>query len=125
MLATLEAKRLLEEGQFTDIDYIYTTNIPQEMQDNIDKTIALITDVNTTLDLEGNNTFFGVRHAVEIQLFYKFDLPDDFDMDAFELSLYRFFKENHWSITDIREHTIDPDTLQVTAVFYVAQEKLV
>ncbi|MGC4441456.1 DUF806 family protein [Streptococcus suis] len=46
-------------------------------------------------------------------------------MDAFELSLYRFFKENHWSITDIREHTIDPDTLQVTAVFYVAQEKIV
>ncbi|MCS4488378.1 DUF806 family protein [Streptococcus sciuri] len=125
MLATIEVKNLIEEGDFPEIDAIYTVNLPHEMQENTDKTLVLITEVDTSLDLVGNDTFFGLRNQVEIQLFYRFDLPDDFDMEGFELRLYRYLKEKHWAITDIREHTLDPDTLQVTAVFYVACEKII
>ena len=58
-----------------------------------------------------------------MQIFYKLDI--DFDIEAFEMELIKFLKSEHYSITDIREHSIDADTLQLTAVFFVAFDKLI
>ena len=37
----------------------------------------------------------------------------------------KWLVSERYKITDIREHSIDPDTLQLTAVFYVENEKLI
>ncbi|WEB03908.1 DUF806 family protein [Streptococcus anginosus] len=122
MLATLEAKKLIDGEHFSEVQQVYTSNLPQEVVDNVGDTLILITDVNTSLDLTGNNSFYATNRQVEIQIFYKLDI--DFDIEQFELRLLKLFKDNHWSIADIREHTVDPDTKQMTAIFYVTQNKI-
>ena len=122
MSAVMDAKKILQSCGLEQLELIYASNIPKEMQDNTDKTIALITDVDMRLGLDGNDTFHGAEKEVEIQLFYKLDI--DFDLDSFEFALLKLFRDNHWSIADIREHTVDPDTLHVAWVFYVVEHKI-
>ena len=123
VLATVKLKELLEGKEFGEISEVYANNLPKELEENTDKTIVLLTESNPSLDLSGNNTFFSKTDRVEIQIFYKADI--DFDIEAFEMELLKFLKSEHYSITDMREHSIDPDTLQITAVFFVALDKLI
>ena len=123
MLATVKLKELIEGKGFGEISEVYANNLPKELEDNTDKTIVLLTESNPSLDLSGNNTFFRKIDRVEVQIFYKLDI--DFDIEAFEMELIKFLKSEHYSITDIREHSIAPDTLQITAVFFVAFDKLI
>ena len=124
MLATVKLKELIEGKGFGEISEVYANNLPKEFEDNTDKTIVLLTESNPSLDLSGNNTFFSKTDRVEVQIFYKLDIID-FDIEAFEMELIKFLKSEHYSITDIREHSIDPDTLQLTAVFYVAFDRFI
>lgn len=123
MLATVKLKELIEGKGFGEISEVYANNLPKELEENTDKTIVLLTESNPSLDLSGNNTFFGKTERVEIQIFYKLDI--DFDIEAFEMKLLKFLKSEQYSIIDMREHSIDPDTLQLTAVFYVALNKII
>lgn len=123
MLATVKLKELIEGKGFGEISEVYANNLPKELEDNTDKTIVLLTESNPSLDLSGNNTFFRKIDRVEVQIFYKLDI--DFDIEAFEMELIKFLKSEHYSITDIREHSIDPDTLQLTEVFYVAFDRFI
>lgn len=123
MLATVKLKELIEGKEFGEISEVYANNLPKELEENTDKTIVLLTESNPSLDLSGNNTFFSKTDRVEVQIFYKADI--DFDIEAFEMELLKFLKSEHYSITDMREHSIDPDTLQTTAVFFVALDKLI
>lgn len=123
MLATLKLKELLDGKEFGEINEVCANNLPKELEENTDKTIVLLTESNPSLDLSGNNTFFSKTDRVEIQIFYKADI--DFDIEAFEMELLKFLKSEHYSIIDMREHSIDPDTLQLTAVFYVALDKII
>lgn len=122
MLATLEMKKLLDEAGLSEVQQVYTSNLPKEEQDNVEETIVLVTDANSELGLNGNNTFHLVRRQVEIQIFYRLDV--DFDIDGFEVRLMKLLKSNHWSILDIRGRTVDPDTLQMTSVIYAEQTKI-
>lgn len=122
MLATLEMKKLLDESQLSEVQRVYTSNLPKEAQDNVGETIVLVTDANSELGLNGNNTFHLIRRQVEIQIFYRLDV--DFDIDGFEVRLMKLLKSNHWSILDIRGRTVDPDTLQMTSVIYAEQTKI-
>lgn len=123
MLATVKLKELIEGKGFGEISEVYANNLPKELEENTDKTIVLLTESNPSLHLSGNNTFFRKTDRVEVQIFYKLDI--DFDIEAFEMELLKFLKSEHYSITDMREHSIDPDTLQITAVFFVAFDKLI
>lgn len=123
MLATVKLKELIEGKGFGEISEVYANNLPKELEDNTDKTIVLLTESNPSLDLSGNNTFFRKIDRVEVQIFYKLDI--DFDIEAFEMELIKFLKSEHYSIIDIREHSIDPDTLQLTAVFFVAFDRFI
>ncbi len=122
MLATLELKELISGKEFSEISEIYVNNLPKEIQENTDKTIMLLRESGAFLHMFGNDSFFGKTNQIEVQIFYKLDV--DFDIDAFETRLMKFLVSEHYKITDIREHTLDPDTLQMTAVFYVAHEKI-
>lgn len=123
MLAIIDAKNLIESQNYVELDAVYTTNLPQEIVSNVDKTVVLITEANEQLTTIGNNDFYGMRRICEIQIFYKLDV--DFSVENFEMRLMKLFKNNHWSVFDKRGHTLDPDTLQLTEVFYVAQEIII
>ena len=123
MLATLELKNLIDGKEFGEISEVYANNLPKEVQENTDKTIVLLQESDSFLGMFGNDSFFGKTNQIEVQIFYKLDI--DFDLDEFETRLMKFLVSEHYKITDIREHTLDPDTLQMTAVFYVAHEKII
>ena len=123
MLATVKLKELIEGKEFGEISEVYANNLPKELEENTDKTIVLLTESNPSLDLSGNNTFFSKTDRVEVQIFYKADI--DFDIEAFEMELLKFLKSEHYSITDMREHSIDRDRLLITAVFFVALDKII
>lgn len=122
MLAVIEAKQLIESASFTEINEVYTVNLPEEVVSNTDKTIVLITEAKPELTTQGNNDFYGIKRLCEIQLFYKLDV--DFNIEDFEIRLMKLFTKNHWSVIDIRERAFDPDTQQITGVFYVSQDKI-
>ena len=121
MLATLELKNLIDGKGFGEISETYANNLPKEVQENTDKTIVLLRESDAFLGMFGNDSFFGKTNQIEVQIFYKLDV--DFDLDAFETRLMKFLVSEHYKITDIREHSVDPDTYQMTGVFYVEREK--
>ncbi|MBT1048552.1 DUF806 family protein [Streptococcus macedonicus] len=123
MLATLTLKELISGKEFSEISEIYVNNLPKEIQENTDKTIMLLRESGAFLHMFGNDSFFGKTNQIEVQIFYKLDV--DFDLEEFETRLMKFLVSEHYRITDVREHTLDPDTLQMTAVFYVAHEKII
>lgn len=122
MLATLELKNLIDGKEFGEISEVYANNLPKEVQENTGKTIVLLQESDAFLGMFGNDSFFGKTNQIEVQIFYKLDI--DFDLEEFETRLMKFLVSEHYKITDIREHTLDPDTLQMTAVFYVEREKI-
>jgi len=123
MLATLELKNLIDGKGFGEISEVYANNLPKEVQENTDKTIVLLRESDTFLGMFGNDSFYSKTNQIEVQIFYKLDI--DFDLDEFETRLMKWLVSERYKITDIREHSIDPDTLQLTAVFYVENEKLI
>lgn len=123
MLATLELKNLIDGKGFGEISEVYANNLPREVQENTDKTIVLLRESDTFLGMFGNDSFYSKTNQIEFQIFYKLDI--DFDLDEFETRLMKWLVSERYKITDIREHSIDPDTLQLTAVFYVENEKLI
>lgn len=123
MLATLALKNLIDGKEFGEISETYANNLPREVQENTDKTIVLLRESDTFLGMFGNDSFYSKTNQIEVQIFYKLDI--DFDLDKFETRLMKWLVSERYKITDIREHSIDPDTLQLTAVFYVENEKLI
>lgn len=122
MLATTMAENLLEQASYQQIDEIYTLNLPEEAQENVDTTVVLITDVNSQPDLGGNDGFYAYDTQIELQIFYKKDL--DFDPESLEIPLLQLFKANHWQINQVKSHVVDPGTFQMTATFYLSYSKL-
>ena len=120
MLAVKEARELIENANFDWLSAVYAYNVPKEELDSTDKTIVLVRDVNTRTDLEGNDFFFGTIREVEVQIFYQLSLDDP---EINDLALMKLFKKNYLDIKEIIEHTIDPDTSQLTGTFYFTQTK--
>ena len=113
---------MLSGKEFSEISEIYVNNLPKEIQENTDKTIMLLRESGAFLDMFGNDSFFGKTNQIEVQIFYKLDI--DFDLEEFETRLMKFLVSEHYKITDIREHSIEPDTYQLTGVFYIEREKI-
>lgn len=122
MLATLELKNLIDGKGFGEISEVYANNLPKEVQENTDKTIVLLIESSAFIGMFGNDSFFGKTNQIEVQIFYKVNL--DFDPDDFETQFMQWLVSERYKITDIREHSIDPDTLQLTAVFYVERKQI-
>lgn len=121
MLATLELKNLIDGKGFGEISEVYANNLPKEVQENTDKTIVLLRESSAFLGMFGNDRFYSKSNQIEVMIFYKLDV--DFDLEDFETRLMQWLVSEHYKITDIREHSIDPDTYQMTGVFYVEREK--
>jgi hypothetical protein len=122
MLAVKSAKQLIISANLEQIDKVYTSNLPKEEVSNTNETILLITDVDTEPDLMGNNTFYALNKQVEVQIFYKLSM--DYDPEELETPLMKLFTSNHWQISDIKQHTIDPGTSQMSVAFYFTKTDL-
>lgn len=121
MESTIEAKKLLSGLSIDGLDAIYTVNLPREIQENTDKTVALITDVSTNLSDFGNDTFYSREDLIELQIFHK--LRPSYSLSDFEKEIMKGFFNAHWSITEIKAKTYDPDTQQLSWAIYLKKQK--
>lgn len=121
MQSIIEAKKLLENLFVDGLDAVYTVNLPREIQENTDKTVALITDVSTALSDFGNNIFYSREDLIELQIFHK--LKISYNLSDFEKKILKAFFEAHWNITEIKAKTYDPDTEQLTWTIYLKKRK--
>lgn len=112
----LEVKSLIDAGKFPIIDRIFTGFIPKEAQKDTDSTDVLIMEANNSPGDYANNDFTSLNQLVEVQIFYAINVKES--ISDFEIKLMRFFKKNNWYVDQSKPRTIDPDTEQVTKVFY-------
>lgn len=120
-LPTVYAQRLIASAHFNWVDDIYRDAIPQELQDKTDSTIVLITEDINEPAYYANGTFKGWQIGVEVQIFYSNNLPDNFRMMDAEISFAKLFNCDRWQIIDSKNHIEDPDTNQVSKVFYFSK----
>lgn len=122
-LPVIQAKNLIEENLPMWIDEIYTTSIPSSVSSNIHTNVILITEtINEPLSY-GNNVFKHWEIGVELQIFYKAHIESDFSMMNAEIELANLFKKNNWFLEHSRNHIKDPDTKQLSKVFYFTKKE--
>ncbi|MBU7470737.1 DUF806 family protein [Lactiplantibacillus plantarum] len=107
------------------LDKIYLNEIPNEDLDNADLTVMLLQETDSSPAYLANSTFKGLAMGVEIQIFYKADLEDDFNPLETEIALMKSFKEAGWLIVSSQHHTTDPDTNQVTKTIYITKNEMI
>lgn len=120
-LPTVYAQKLIQTAHFNWINAIYRDFIPPEVQDSSDQTIALITEDTNEPAAYANKTFKGWNIGVEVQIFYSSNLPENFQMMEAELAFAKLFNDDHWQIEQSKNHIEDPDTDQVSKVFYFSK----
>lgn len=98
------------------IDRYCLESIPEEIGDASDQTICLIQEWVNEPIYYANRTFKGWQIGVEVQIFYKKD-ADISSLDN-EIAMARLFQDDNWTIDQSKNHIKDPDTGQVTKVFY-------
>ncbi|WP_076634621.1 DUF806 family protein [Lactiplantibacillus plantarum] len=107
------------------LDKVYFDGIPHEELDNKDLTVMLLQETDSTPSDYANGTFKGIFAGVEVQIFYKTDLADDFNPLEAEINLMQSLKSAGWLIVSSQHHTTDPDTDQVTKTIYVTKDNLI
>lgn len=118
-LPSVQALDLID-GQFDWIDEIYLESLPEEETDLTGKTVCLITEWLNEPTGYANWTFKRWQIGVEVQIFYKKDSGTT-TLDG-EIALADRFKRDDWTVDQSKTHIKDPDTGQVTKVFYFSKD---
>lgn len=124
-LPTVTAFKLLQSANFEWIDQMFRDGLPEEVGDVDDQTIVDITEWLNEPAYYANKTFKGWNIGVEIQIFYSNSLPAEFNMMDAEIKLADLFKKDDWNIEQSKNHIQDPDTGQVSKVFYFSKILLI
>lgn len=119
-LPTTQASKLITAAHYSWIDMIVVGTIPRELAGNADKTICRITEWLNEPTYYANAIFKGWAVGVEVQIFYKKDL--ELNSLNNEIQLAKRFVKNGWTVEQSEDHIQDPDTKQVTKVFYFAKD---
>lgn len=125
LLPVSQVASLVDSLNLTWLDKIFPNEIPYEYLDNTDITAMLLQETDSSPAYLANNTFKGLAMGVEIQIFYKVDLADDFNPLEAEIALMKSFKAAGWLIVSSQHHTTDPDTNQVTKTIYVTKNEII
>lgn len=115
-----DTKALLEGTKYIDDIYLY--NIPETQLEVTDRTQMLLREIQIDTDDEGNNEFFAVTTELELQIFFKKEFDDGFDMEQFQTSLLKLLTDNHYTVSSLGGALYDPDTKQLTMTWFI--EKL-
>lgn len=125
LLPVSQVASLVDSLNLTWLDKVYLNSIPNEDLDNTDITVMLLQENDSSPAYLANNTFKGLAMGVEIQIFYKVNLADNFNPLEAEIALMKSFKEAGWLLVSSQHHTTDPDTNQVTKTIYVAKNEMI
>lgn len=125
MLAVIEAKKVLENGGYSEIDHIFVNKVPEKVIRELEKfpakTVVRISEVNDTPFDYGNDDFLSIERTVQVQIFYAEDFSKS--VDDFEVQIMKLFQKNNWRVTESKPHYLDPDTEQSIKVFYFTKIK--
>ncbi|MGP9054502.1 DUF806 family protein [Lactiplantibacillus plantarum] len=124
LLPVSQVAILVNALNLTWLDKVYLNEIPNEDLDNTTSTVILLQETDSSPAYLANSTFKGLSMGVEIQIFYKVDLADDFNPLEAEIALMKSLKQAGWLIVSSQHHTIDPDTNQVTKTIYVTRNEM-
>ncbi|MCJ1648674.1 DUF806 family protein [Lactiplantibacillus plantarum] len=125
LLPVSQVASLVNSLNLTWVDKVYLNEIPNDDLDNTTSTVMLLQETDSSPAYLANNTFKGLAMGVEIQIFYKVDLADDFNPLEAEIDLMKSLKEAGWLIVSSQHHTTDPDTDQVTKTIYVTKNEMI
>ncbi|MCT3236414.1 DUF806 family protein [Lactiplantibacillus plantarum] len=125
LLPVSQVSSLVDSLNLTWVDKVYLNAIPNEDLDNTDSTVMLLQETDSSPAYLANSTFKGLAMGVEIQIFYKVDLADDFNPLEAEIALMKSLKEAGWLIVSSQHHTTDPDTDQITKTIYVTKNEMI
>ena len=115
-----DTKALLKGTKYIDDIYLYS--IPETQLEVTDRTQMLLREIQIDTDDEGNNEFFAVTTELELQIFFKKEFDDGFDMEQFQISLLKLLTDNHYTVNSLGGALYDPDTKQLTMTWFI--EKL-
>ncbi|WP_370561546.1 DUF806 family protein [Lactiplantibacillus plantarum] len=125
LLPVSQLASLVNALNLTWVDKVYLNAIPKEERNNTTSTVMLLQETDSSPAYLANSTFKGLAMGVEIQIFYKVDLADDFNPLEAEIALMKGLKEAGWLIVSSQHHTTDPDTNQVTKTIYVTKNEMI
>lgn len=125
LLPVSQVSSLVNALKFTWLDKVYLNEIPNEDLDNSDTTVMLLQETDSSPAYHANSTFKGLAMGVEIQIFYKIDLEDDFNPLEAEIALLKALKDAGWLIVSSQHHTTDPDTNQLTKTIYLTKNEMI
>ncbi|AUI79089.1 phage tail protein [Lactiplantibacillus pentosus] len=125
LLPVSQVPSLVNSLNLTWIDKVYLNTIPKDDLDNTTSTVMLLQETDSSPAYLANNTFKGLAMGVEIQIFYKVHLEDDFNPLEAEIGLMKVLKDSGWLIVSSQHHTTDPDTNQVTKTIYVTKNEMI
>lgn len=125
LLPVSQVASLVNSLNLTWVDKVYLNTIPNEDLDNTTSTVMLLQETDSSPAYHANSTFKGLAMGVEIQIFYKIDLADDFNPLEAEIALMKSFKVAGWLIVSSQHHTTDPDTNQITKTIYVTKNEMI
>lgn len=112
----MQAKELIASANYPWLDNIYQTSLPEEVVNQSDKTFAWITEYVNEPQYYANNEFKGWQIGVEVQIFYSLSIK--LNIQDLEIAFAQLFQSDGWQIDQSKNHTKDPDTGQVSKVFY-------
>jgi hypothetical protein len=121
MSAVDDAVTMLNQAGIASIDVVEGNNLPQELVDNLNTTVVLITDAADDPTARGNNDFWALNQEVEVQIWYSQLL--DSDPEIIEIAMMKAFTHQHWQVAAVRQRTLDPDTQQLFNTFYFSRTK--
>ena len=125
LLPVSQVASLVNALDLTWVDKVYLNAIPEEERNNTTSTVMLLQETDSSPAYLANSTFKGLALGVEIQIFYKVDLEDDFNPLEAEIAIMKSFKVAGWLIVSSQHHTIDPDTNQVTKTIYITKNEMI
>lgn len=125
LLPVSQVAILVNALKLTWVDKVYLNEIPHEDLDNTTSTVMLLQETDSSPTYLANSTFKGLAMGVEIQIFYKVNLADDFNPLEAEIALMKSIKQAGWLIVSSQHHTTDPDTNQVTKTIYVTKNEMI
>ncbi len=125
LLPVSQVASLVNALHLTWINKVYLNEIPNEDLDNTTSTVMLLQETDSSPAYLANNTFKGLAMGVEIQIFYKVNLADDFNPLEAEIALMKILKAAGWLIVSNQHHTTDPDTNQLTKTIYVTKNEMI
>ncbi|MDB1562606.1 DUF806 family protein [Pediococcus pentosaceus] len=125
LLPVSQVASLVNALKFNWLDKVYLNEIPNEDLDNTDTTVVLLQETDSSPAYHANSTFKGLAMGVEIQIFYKVNLADDFNPIEAEIALMKTLKAAGWLIVSNQHHTTDPDTNQITKTIYVTKNEMI